>query len=67
MDLYVPTKAALEIFKPLMVRGGVMLVHDYFGNQYPGIKKTVKEFMMKHPGLRKMPIGDTMSIAIIGF
>ena len=67
MDLYMPTKAALEIFEPLMVKGGIILVHDYFGNQYPGIKKTVKEFMMKHPGLRKMPIGDTMSIAIIGF
>lgn len=67
VDLYAPTKAALEIFEPLMVKGGVMLVHDYFGNQYPGIKKIVKEFMVKHPELYKMPIGDDMSIAIIGF
>lgn len=67
LDLYAPTKAALEIFEPLMVRGGVMLVHDYFGNQYPGIRKTVREFMDRHPALRKMPIGDTMSVAITGF
>lgn len=67
MDLYVPTKAALEIFEPLMVRGGVMLVHDYFGSQYPGIKKAVKEFMAEHSQLRKIPIGDAMSIAIMGF
>lgn len=67
MDLYAPTKAALKIFGPLMVRGGIMLIHDYFGNQYPGIKRTVREFMEKYPKLRKMPIGDTMSIAIVGF
>lgn len=67
MDLYAPTKAALEIFGPLMVSGGVMLVHDYFGGQYPGIRKVIREFMDQHPKLRKIPIGDRMSIAIIGF
>ena len=46
---------------------GVILVHDYFGSQYPGIKKIVKEFMAEHPRLSKIPIGDAMSIAIIGF
>jgi len=45
----------------------VILVHDYFGSQYPGIKKIVKEFMAEHPRLSKIPIGDAMSIAIIGF
>lgn len=67
LDLYAPTKAALDIFEPLMVRGGIILVHDYFGNHYPGIKRTVREFMLKHPNLHKMPIGDTMTIAIGGF
>lgn len=67
LDLYVPTEAALEVFRPLMERGGVILVHDYFGNQYPGIKKVVREFMTKHPELRKIPIGDMMTIAIMGF
>lgn len=67
LDLYAPTKSALEIFEPLMYKGGIILVHDYFGNQYPGIKKIVKEFMVKHSKLSKIPIGDTMSIAIMGF
>lgn len=67
LDLYVPTEAALDIFVPLMVPGGVILVHDYFGNQYPGIKKVVKKFVGQYPGLHKVPIGDAMSIAIVGF
>lgn len=44
-----------------------MLVHDYFGKQYPAIKQVVKEFMDKHPRLSKIPIGDTMSIVITEF
>lgn len=67
LDLYIPTEAALEIFSPLMVEGGVILVHDYFGVQYPSIKKVVREFMAEHPKLYKMPIGDGMTIAIMGF
>lgn len=67
LDLYEPTRAALDIFEPLMVRGGIMLVHDYFGEQYPGIKKVVKQFMHNHPSLSKLPIGDLMTIAIVGF
>lgn len=67
LDLYTPTEAALEIFAPLMVRGGVILVHDYFSSQYPSIKKVVRKFMEKHSDLNKMPIGDTMTIALTGF
>lgn len=67
LDLYVPTEAALETFSPLMVGGGVILVHDYFGNQYPSIKKVVRKFMMKHSELYKIPIGDSMTVAIMGF
>lgn len=67
LDLYAPTEAALELFTPLMGRGGVILVHDYFGTQYPGIKKVVREFLLRHRNLYKIPIGDDMSIAIAGF
>lgn len=67
LDLYEPTRAALEVFEPLMVRGGVMLVHDYFGEHYPGVRKIVEQFMKKHPSLSKLPIGDLMTIAIVGF
>lgn len=67
MDLYAPTAEALKIFSPLMSVGGVILIHDYFGNQYPSIKKVVREFVKEHQKLRKIPIGDEMTIAIVGF
>lgn len=67
LDLYAPTEAALKIFQPLITGGGVILIHDYFGNQYPGIKKAVGKFMAEHPELYKLPIGDAMTIAIMGF
>lgn len=67
LDLYAPTEAALEVFGSLMVKGGIILVHDYFGSQYPSIKKVVRKFMEEHPELHKIPIGDAMSIAITGF
>lgn len=67
MDLYAPTAEALKIFSPLMSAGGVILIHDYFGDHYPAIKKVVREFVKEHPKLRKIPIGDEMSIAITGF
>ena len=51
----------------LMVRGGVILVHDDFGNQYPSIKQVVRKFIEGHSELHKIPIGDTMSIVIAGF
>ncbi|MCL2080209.1 MAG: TylF/MycF family methyltransferase [Oscillospiraceae bacterium] len=62
-DLYQPTKAGLEIFYPLMSRGGVILIHDYFGD-FLGVQKAVDEFVQKQ-GLTALPIGDLMSIAIV--
>lgn len=66
LDLSAPTEAALEIFAPLMVSGGIICVHDYF-NQYPGVRKVVRKFMSQHPELCKLPIADAMTIAIAGF
>jgi len=61
-DLYQPTKAGLEVFYPLMSKGGVILVHDYFC--CVGVAKAVDEFIGKE-GLTAIPIGDLMSIAIV--
>jgi hypothetical protein len=47
VDLYAPTKAGLNIFFPQMTktgRGGVILIHDYFSEKYPGVKAAVDEF-----------------------
>lgn len=65
MDLYAPTKAGLEIFYPRMVRGGVILIHDYYRPDLPGIKASVHDYEAVAGHLLKFPIGDGCSIAII--
>jgi O-methyltransferase len=47
-DLYLPTKAGLEFFYPLLSPGGVIIVHDYT-HKWPGIKKAVDEFVATIP------------------
>lgn len=47
-DLYLPTKAGLEYFYPLLAPGGVIIIHDY-NYKWPGIKKAVDEFAKKIP------------------
>lgn len=67
LDLYQPTVAALEYFDKYMTKGGVVLVHDYFGEAYKGIKKAVDDYVSKNTKLNLLPIGDILSIAIVGY
>jgi predicted O-methyltransferase YrrM len=64
MDLYKPTKAALELSYPRMTKGGVILVHDYFSDYYQGIKVVVDEFLNQHKQAF-VPIGDGLSACIV--
>lgn len=66
MDLYQPMLAGLRFFYGKMSAGGVILLHDYFHPELPGVKQAVSEFE-KERGikLRKVPIGDFCSIAIL--
>jgi hypothetical protein len=60
-DLYQPTLAGLLYFYSRMVKGGVILVHDYFSGACKGVRKAVNEFesiINKQP----MPIGDGLSV-----
>jgi O-methyltransferase len=58
LDLYVPTKAALEFFYLRLSPGGVILVHDY-NPKWEGICRAVDEFMAKIPeSLILMPDRD---------
>lgn len=66
MDLYKPTLDGLHFFSDKMQKNGIILVHDYF-THYSGIEKAVHEFLSEKSNLRLLPIGDEMSIAIIGF
>ncbi len=66
MDVYKPTTHALRFFYPRMVKGGVILMHDYYAQEWLGIKRAVEEFeaelSMKLP---RIPAGDDFSMAII--
>ena len=62
-DLYMPTLAGLEYFSARMVKGGVILVHDYFAAGFKGIKAAVADFAAKS-GAQYLPIGDGLSVAI---
>lgn len=43
-DIYSSTQAFLEFFYPKMVKGGIMLTHDYNDSRTPGVKKAFNEF-----------------------
>jgi len=77
MDLYQPTKAALNIFWPLMsspcrvsdncrAGGGVILLHDYFSKKFNGIRRAVDEFTFEN-NISAIPIGDYYSIALVKY
>lgn len=64
-DLYDPILSGLKFFYPKMVKHGVILVHEYFSQGYIGVKKAVDEFLQEYKNISFLPIGDSLSIAII--
>jgi len=68
MDLYQPMLAGLEFFYDKMCDGGVILLHDYFSYELPGVRHAVEVFERKlNRKLCKVTIGDFCSIAIIKY
>mgnify|MGYP002626002324 CR=1 FL=1 len=63
-DLYAPTLSGLEYFYPRLTVGGVILIHDYNGLQFPGIRKAVDEFCEKMR-LFVIPLMDLHGTAIL--
>jgi hypothetical protein len=43
-DLYIPMKAGLNFFYPLMPKGGLFMLHDYSSLFWEGSKKAIDEF-----------------------
>lgn len=43
-DLYEPVYQGLKVFYPLLVSGGIILIHDYNSMQFPGVQKAVRKF-----------------------
>lgn len=52
LDLYEPTRVALEHFAPRMARGGVIVVDEYAVDTFGGETKAVDEYFVKHFGKR---------------
>jgi len=66
LDLYQPTLEGLMFFYDKMSECGVILVHDYFGIDFPNVKTAVTDFEdAVNTPLKMIPIGDTLSIAIV--
>lgn len=66
MDLYQPQLEGLRFFWDKMEKGGVILLHDYFHPDLPGVRAAVTDFEKEiNMRLSKIPIGDECSIAII--
>lgn len=66
MDLYLPMLAGLEFFWDRLVKGGCILLHDYYHPSLPGVKKAVEDFeAKKNICIMKAPIGDGCSIALL--
>ncbi|MDD5240730.1 MAG: macrocin O-methyltransferase [Sulfuricella sp.] len=52
LDLYEPTKCALENFVPLMAPGGIIICDEYAVDTFGGETKAVDEYFMEHFGRR---------------
>lgn len=52
LDLYQPTRVALEHFVPKMARGGVIIVDEYAVDTFGGETKAVDEYFVQHFGVR---------------
>lgn len=52
-DLYEPIKAGMEFFFPRLAPGGLMIVHDYSGIHWHGVRRAVDEFLSAH---RERPV-----------
>lgn len=61
VDLYEPTKVALDVIFPRVVPGGVIIIDDY-ASGYPGANKAVEEYLAENnrsERLQKFPFTHT--------
>jgi len=63
-DLYQPMLEGLKYFYPRLEKGGYIFIHDYFSEDFSGVKKAVEEYK-KIEKIHYVPLGDNYSIAIV--
>lgn len=67
VDMYKPTKAGLEWFGKRMAKGGFLISHDYYTESYSGVARAIDEYVKAHPTLQRIPVGDGLSVMLVGF
>lgn len=66
MDLYLPMLEALRFFWDKMLKGGCILMHDYYHSELPGVRKAITDFEKEREiVINKITIGDGCSIALM--
>lgn len=60
-DLYQSIKTSLALVTPRMVKGGIILIHDYNNPQLPGVAKAVEEWL----GNQKLKQHESLAIFVI--
>lgn len=63
-DLYKPTYEGLKVFYPKLVKGGMIIMHDYNSTQFPGVKEAVKEFCIENNAFL-VPLCDMHGSAVL--
>ena len=66
LDLYGPTKLALEFLYPRVVKGGVVILDDYAGG-FPGANRAVEEYLQEQSldvEIQKFPYTLTPSFIV---
>lgn len=54
LDLYQPTRVALELLYPRMVRGGIIIADEYAIDTFGGETKAVDEFFLERTGRKPL-------------
>ncbi len=68
LDLFEPTYKGLKFFSDKMITNGVILVHDYYAENFKGPKNAVDKFIEENNGRYSIyPIGDGFSVMVVGF
>lgn len=57
-DLYAPTLAGLRFFWPRLERGGALLLHDWGGGRFSGVREAVAQFECECGALPLVPLCD---------
>jgi len=63
-DLYQPMLEGIKYFYPRLEKGGFIFIHDYFNEDFPGVKKAIEEYQNIEK-IHYVPLGDNMSVAIV--